>query len=108
MKLAFNFAKNFHRSGRVHSVSGIYRGHSCPRSIILLWKREEKSNFYNQIAQIRFLFTEDFLGTSIIPQKLLAAKKELEDQQIDPTEFRESITKRTTINTGHLNLKGKL
>ena len=109
MKLAFNFVRNCHQKGRAFSVPGLNMSKLCPRSMVVLWKGEEKLIFCKQITQVRFLFTEDFLGTSIIPQKLLSVKKELEDQNIDTTEFRQSVTKRASINQArHSNLNGKV
>ena len=51
---------------------------------------------FNHGAQIRYLFTEEFLGVSIFQQRQTSMEKEIKEQQLDVVELRSTVLEQTS------------
>ena len=93
MNLQLNSVKYFCRIRKIPQITELLCCKSRPFSVFVLLK-EDKNNFLKQASQIRFLFTEEFLGISVFRHKQLLADKEVGELQLNPADFRNSITER--------------
>lgn len=93
MNIPLNSGRYFQRIGRIPQLTELLFCKSRPFSVFVLLK-ENKNTLIKQASQIRFLFTEDFLGISVFRHKQLLADKEVSELQLNPADFRKSITER--------------
>ena len=107
MNIPLNSGKYFYRLGRISQITELLCCKSRPFSVLVLLKKD-KNYFFKQASQIRFLFTEDFLGISVFRHKQLLADKEAGELQLNAAEFRNSITERIPRKEGYsLESEGK-
>ena len=99
MKVTYSCVRKMCQNGATERASGYDRWKSRRCSVFpLQLHRSGKLHMLNRIAQIRCLFTEDFLGVSIFRQKQSVMENEVKDLQVDIGDYRRSIVERVTAN----------
>ena len=107
MNLPLNCSKYFQRLGRISGKPEMLRSKAHPFNLFVLLK-QDKNNCIKHASQIRFLFTEDFLGISVLRHKQLLADKEVSELKINPEDLRKSIIEKLPREeTTLLKIEGK-